>query len=85
MDVLEVPLGLIRHQHMVSRRSPARCSGFHRIRHYGLFANGERAENLAGVRYLLAVPTPQHELRNADTNADELPAHALHARAAVAA
>jgi len=50
-------------------------SGFHRIRHYGLFANGGRAENLARVRNLLAVPTPQDEPRDADTNADEPPKH----------
>jgi hypothetical protein len=31
-------------------------SGFHRIRHYGLFANGNRAENLARARHLLAMP-----------------------------
>jgi len=36
--------------------------GFHRIRHYGLFANGNRAENLARARRLLCVPTPQREL-----------------------
>jgi hypothetical protein len=30
--------------------------GFHRIRHYGLFANGGRAENLARARQLLDVP-----------------------------
>jgi hypothetical protein len=29
--------------------------GFHRIRHYGLFANGGRSENLAQVRHLLEV------------------------------
>ena len=29
--------------------------GFHRIRHYGLFANGHRAENLALCRERLAV------------------------------
>jgi hypothetical protein len=29
--------------------------GFHRIRHYGLFANGGRAENLAKVRELLGI------------------------------
>jgi Putative transposase len=28
--------------------------GFHRIRHYGLFANGGRAENVAKARALLA-------------------------------
>jgi hypothetical protein len=30
--------------------------GFHRIRHYGLFANGQRAAMLARCRALLAVP-----------------------------
>jgi Putative transposase len=29
---------------------------FHRIRHYGLFANGNRAANIAQARELLAVP-----------------------------
>ncbi len=33
-------------------------SGFHRIRHYGLFANGGRADNLARARRLLAMPAP---------------------------
>ena len=32
--------------------------GFHRIRNYGLFANGNRTENIARVRHLLAVPPP---------------------------
>jgi hypothetical protein len=33
--------------------------GFHRIRHYGLFANGARADNIACARRLLdAVPPP---------------------------
>ena len=31
-------------------------NGFHRIRHYGLLANGQRAEQLALCRSLLAVP-----------------------------
>ena len=31
-------------------------TGFHRIRHYGLFANGSRAENIARARQLLDVP-----------------------------
>ena len=44
-------------------------SGFHRIRHYGLFANGERADNLARARQLLAVLPTQSEL--SDTDADE--------------
>ena len=30
--------------------------GFHRIRHYGLLANGARAENIARHRELLDVP-----------------------------
>jgi len=33
-------------------------SGFHRIRHYGLLANGSRADNLAKARALLNVPKP---------------------------
>jgi hypothetical protein len=32
--------------------------GFHRIRHYGLLANGARTENLARARELLAVQEP---------------------------
>jgi putative transposase/transposase-like zinc-binding protein len=35
--------------------------GFHRIRHYGLLANGNRADNVAKARQLLAVPTPVAE------------------------
>jgi hypothetical protein len=33
--------------------------GFHRIRHYGLFASASRADNLARVGQLLAAPAPQ--------------------------
>jgi hypothetical protein len=36
-------------------------SGFHRIRHYGLFANGGRVANLARARRLLAMPAPAFE------------------------
>jgi len=32
--------------------------GFHRIRHYGLFANGNRTESVARARELLAVAPP---------------------------
>jgi hypothetical protein len=32
--------------------------GFHRIRHYGLFANANRAANIAVARQLLGVPEP---------------------------
>ncbi len=48
--------------------------GFHRIRHYGLFANGGRADNLARVRQLLGVPARQSEPRDVGTDADEPPA-----------
>src|SRR5213082_1302161 len=40
--------------------------GFHRIRHYGLFANGGRAENIARARQLLNVPAPSNQPSNAD-------------------
>ncbi|MFQ5959741.1 MAG: IS91 family transposase, partial [Alphaproteobacteria bacterium] len=42
--------------------------GFHRIRHYGLFANGGRADNLARVRELLCVPATQGEPDGRDTD-----------------
>jgi Putative transposase/Transposase zinc-binding domain len=35
--------------------------GFHRIRHYGLFANGSRAENIARVRELLSAPIQKNQ------------------------
>jgi predicted Zn-ribbon and HTH transcriptional regulator len=50
--------------------------GFHRIRHYGLFANGARAENLARARKLLNVETPQDETEPI-TEADDPPSLAL--------
>jgi hypothetical protein len=50
-------------------------SGFHRIRHYGLFANGGRAENLARARELLRVLPAQGE--PSDTDPDEPPVHSL--------
>ena len=50
-------------------------SGFHRIRHYGLFANGGRAENLARVRDRLGVSPTQSE--PTDTGAEEPPMHSL--------
>ena len=40
--------------------------GFHRIRHYGLLANGGRAENIARARELLSVPATQSEPADAD-------------------
>ena len=36
-------------------------SGFHRIRHYGLFANGGRVKNIARARELLDAPAPHDE------------------------
>jgi hypothetical protein len=39
--------------------------GFHRIRHYGLFANGGRAENIARARQLLKIPAAQSETSDA--------------------
>jgi hypothetical protein len=52
--------------------------GFHRIRHYGLFANGGRAENLARARQFLAMPTPNSELGDGQTaDRDEPPISAL--------
>ncbi len=35
--------------------------GFHRIRHYGLFANGGRTRNIARARELLAMPPLEAE------------------------
>jgi Putative transposase/Transposase zinc-binding domain len=40
--------------------------GFHRIRHYGLFANGGRAENLDRARELLAGSPTETEPRDPD-------------------
>jgi len=47
-------------------------SGFHRIRHYGLLANGERRENLARARELLGVAMPDVDvsLLNTDVSGD---------------
>ena len=44
--------------------------GFHRIRHYGLFANGGRTRNIARARELLDMPAPEapeaHDTQTAD-------------------
>jgi hypothetical protein len=45
-------------------------NGFHRIRHYGLFANGNRAEKLALCRSLLQMSTT-HADRDSDDLDDE--------------
>jgi hypothetical protein len=43
-------------------------SGFHRIRHYGLFANGGRAENIARARQLLLVPERPRQPDDTDSD-----------------
>src|SRR5215216_2149207 len=48
--------------------------GFHRIRHYGLFAKASCADNIARARELLAVPKPQGQPADADaTDPNEPP------------
>ncbi len=46
--------------------------GFHRIRHYGLFANGHRAENLNRTRDLLDMP-PRQDKPVVDIDHDQTP------------
>jgi hypothetical protein len=43
--------------------------GFHRIRHYGLFASAERRHNIAQLRQLLAVPAPKPEVDDVEDKA----------------
>jgi Putative transposase/Transposase zinc-binding domain len=43
--------------------------GLHRIRHYGLFANGNRAANIARARELLAVPSRARQAETSQTAA----------------
>jgi Putative transposase len=46
--------------------------GFHRIRHYGLFASGARIDNIARARALLAMPLrPRQADENAATDGSE--------------
>jgi len=52
--------------------------GFHRIRHYGLLANGNRADNVAKARELLALPMPVAEPAPETTASDQ---PSLHTRA----
>jgi len=51
-------------------------NGFHRIRHYGLFASASRADNLARARQLLAATAPQTPSDDAQATAPDEP-HAL--------
>ncbi len=52
-------------------------SGFHRIRHYGLFAGTVRARNVERARQLLAAPKapPEHPPAEADSTEPPSPAH----------
>ena len=52
--------------------------GFHRIRHYGLLANGQRAANVARARELLGVPAPARDPEPEGTEDD---ARRVHPRA----
>jgi len=47
--------------------------GFHRIRHYGLFANRRRAENIARARQLLNASAPQNVPSDAESTGDAEP------------
>ena len=60
--------------------------GFHRIRHYGLFANSNRAANIARARELLAVPSRLKEPETSEKQQSTNPACCcVHVPAAVAA
>ncbi len=53
-------------------------SGFHRIRHYGLFAGSKRVDNITRARELLAVPKPHSENAASDatdSNEPQTPSH----------
>ena len=47
--------------------------GFHRIRHYGLFANAERSDNLSRARALLGQPAPPGMTSETRTNKESAP------------
>jgi len=46
--------------------------GFHRIRHYGLFANANRAKNIATARALLHIVPPADPQEQPDIRSDAL-------------
>lgn len=60
------PMRLPTHEFIRRFLSHVLPKGLHRIRHYGLFANGGRAENLARARQLLGV-APRPEPAEANT------------------
>jgi hypothetical protein len=66
-----------RNRHPGQKRSAVAAEdSFHRIRHYGLFANTSRADNIARARELLAVPKPRNDAASAgSTDASEPPTH----------
>jgi hypothetical protein len=47
--------------------------GFHRIRHYGLFAGGTRSDTIARARELLAMPPPPRQADEDAKSADDEP------------
>ena len=47
--------------------------GFHRIRHYGLLANSNRAANIATARALLAVPVAVAEPKPDNATEGDMP------------
>ncbi len=51
--------------------------GFHRIRHYGLFANGNRAANIQQARELLGAPPPP-DTNNGEGEACDAPEEQRH-------
>jgi hypothetical protein len=53
-------------------------TGFHRIRHYGLFASGKRAENITRARELLNAHAPQTEVRDPNSAAADEPTALTH-------
>ena len=57
--------------------------GFHRIRHYGLLANGDRAANIARAHELLAMPRSSPRPPSPHRQASR-PCCRVHARAAAA-
>ena len=60
--------------------------GFHRIRHYGLFANAISAENIATARALLDVASPAADPQEPPDIAPDAPrVLPYHARAAAPA
>ena len=59
--------------------------GFHRIRHYGLLANGHRADQLALCRSLLAVCSAPSDCNDKDDNGRKFPSTTKRRRRALAA